>query len=450
MEGGDRKTCFVVMGFGKKTDYATGRTLDLDKTYKYIIKPAAEAAGYACVRADEIQHAGVIDVPMYDQLLNADLVIADLSTSNVNAFFELGVRYALRPRTTIVIAEDKFKNPFDTDHITLRRFRHDGEALDIDEVENFRPQLSDAITEIVSRAANDSPVYTFLHALTPPAMGAAAQVSRREDDVVAERARQRIEQAGTEEASNALREPMGLLMQQAELLMEQAKKARNVGNFVAARAILEGIRIAQGDDVDDFVLQELALATYMSKEPSETEALLAAKEILEPLAPGNSLDPETLGLWAAVHKRLAESDERTPDQRAKDRDTAINALERGFHLKHDYYNGINLAYLLNARAAMSAGDDAIADRVTAERIRRQVISICLDILERPIPGEDERAKAETEYWVRATLAEAYTGVGDETAAQDEMERAETIPPPEEWMLKSTEGQIKKLKALLEA
>ena len=52
------------MGFGKKTDYPTGRVLDLDKSYKYIIKPASEAAGYQCIRADEIQHSGNINVPM--------------------------------------------------------------------------------------------------------------------------------------------------------------------------------------------------------------------------------------------------------------------------------------------------------------------------------------------------------------------------------------------------
>ncbi len=50
-EQGQRGTCFVVMGFGKKTDFETGRTLDLDKTYKNIIKPAAIAAGLECKRA---------------------------------------------------------------------------------------------------------------------------------------------------------------------------------------------------------------------------------------------------------------------------------------------------------------------------------------------------------------------------------------------------------------
>jgi hypothetical protein len=63
------------MGFGKKTDYQSGRVLDLDRSYQYIIKPAAVQAGLDCMRADEIVHSGLIDVPMYEQLLSADVVI---------------------------------------------------------------------------------------------------------------------------------------------------------------------------------------------------------------------------------------------------------------------------------------------------------------------------------------------------------------------------------------
>ena len=99
-------TCFVVMGFGKKTDFETGRVLDLDQSYHNLIKPAVEAAGLKCIRADEIVHSGLIDVPMYEQLLKADVVVADISTSNRNALYELGVRHALRPYTTVIIAEE--------------------------------------------------------------------------------------------------------------------------------------------------------------------------------------------------------------------------------------------------------------------------------------------------------------------------------------------------------
>ena len=38
----DPKRCFVVMGFGIKTDFATGRKIDLNKSYKYLIKPVVE------------------------------------------------------------------------------------------------------------------------------------------------------------------------------------------------------------------------------------------------------------------------------------------------------------------------------------------------------------------------------------------------------------------------
>src|ERR1051326_963507 len=155
-------TCFVVMGFGKKTDYPTGRVLDLDKSYTYIIKPAAVAAGYECKRADEIQHAGNINVPLYQQLLNADVVIADVSTYNPNAFYELGVRHALKPFTTITIAEDKLVFPFDVGQVAIRTYHHLGEGIDFGEVERMRAELQEAIEAIAPQAAYDSPVYAFL------------------------------------------------------------------------------------------------------------------------------------------------------------------------------------------------------------------------------------------------------------------------------------------------
>src|SRR3984885_6659363 len=142
---GEKQICFVVMGFGEKTDYPTGRVIDLDKSYRYIIKPAAEEAGLNCVRADEIIHSGTIDVPMYEQLLTADVVVADVSTSNCNAFYELGVRHALRPYTTIVIAEDGIKTfPFDVNHVLVRQYHHLGEDIGFDEVMRFRGQLTNA------------------------------------------------------------------------------------------------------------------------------------------------------------------------------------------------------------------------------------------------------------------------------------------------------------------
>ena len=109
--------CFVVMGFGVKTDYETGRTLDLDATYEAIIAPAVMDAGLRCIRADEIVHSGVIDRKMYEALYRADLVVADISTGNINAVYELGVRHALRPYSTIIMKESEGRLHFDLDHV---------------------------------------------------------------------------------------------------------------------------------------------------------------------------------------------------------------------------------------------------------------------------------------------------------------------------------------------
>src|SRR3712207_9303027 len=79
--------------------------------------------------ADGIRHSGSIDVPMYEQLLTADVVIADLSTSNPNALYELGIRHALRPRTTIVISESKLPYPFDLNHVRITSYTHLGEDI---------------------------------------------------------------------------------------------------------------------------------------------------------------------------------------------------------------------------------------------------------------------------------------------------------------------------------
>ena len=162
------KSCFVVMGFGIKTDFATGRKLDLNKSYRLLIKPVVEAKGLTCVRVDEIPHSGSIDVRMYQELLKADVVIADLSTANVNAFYELGIRHALRPRTTIVISEDKLTYPFDLNHIKISSYTHLGDAIDFEEVERFRKMLGDTLEAVLNEEQPDSPVYTYLQDLVPP------------------------------------------------------------------------------------------------------------------------------------------------------------------------------------------------------------------------------------------------------------------------------------------
>lgn len=436
-------SCFVIMGYGKKTDFKQNKSFDLDKTYRNIIKPAAEAAGYACERADEIQHAGIIDVPMYERLLMADLVIADVSTANINAFFELGVRYALRPKTTIVMAEKNFEIGFDMGHVVIRRYDHLGPGIDYEEVERLKAELTKACRELPQTKQIDSPVYTFLTDLVAPSRGLnatteatfAEAVERERED----RTRAALAQATTKDERAALEQPFAALM-------KTARDARARGDFRTMRDVLRGVRAVQGDKVDPNVVQLLAWATYTSKDPEAKTALLESRAILSQLDPETSNDPETLGLWGEIHKRLYEMKGLSGRDNVEALTAAISAHQRGFYLKNDYYNGINFAFLLDCRAAELGGEDAVADRVQARHIRERVVGICKQVLAEGIRGETENKKSEEEYWIRATLVEALFGLGRAAESEVEFTIAKEVAP-EPWMINTTEEQLAKLRAL---
>lgn len=434
-------SCFVVMGYGVKTDFQQNKSFDLDKTYRNIIKPAVTAANFDCVRADEIQHAGTIDVPMYERLLTAELVIADLSTANVNAFFELGVRYALRPRTTIVIAEKGYKLPFDMSHIVVRHYEHLGTGIDSEEVDRMRAELTASCKAVVAGGAVDSPVYTFVKGLVEPTIRhvAAAAV---EVAAAAAAHQAAIAAAGSVAEKVALSKPYAALM-------EAARTARAANDFDTARDLLRGVRAAQGKSVDPFVVQQLALATYKSGKPDAKTALLEARDVLAALDPEASSDPETLGLWGAIHKRLWELKDQPQRERLAALDKAVWAHEKGFYLKNDYYNGINLAFLLYTRAAEGTGEEAIADRVQARRIATRVRLITQQLLAAGVKGESEADRKAEQYWVQATLAEALLGTGDKPESAFGAFAAAKSIAPEEWMSAATAQQLDKLRTLLE-
>ena len=429
----EKGTCYVVMGFGKKTDFETGRVLDLDQSYKNLIKPAVEAAGLKCIRADEIVHSGLIDVPMYELLLKADVVVADLSTSNRAAIYELGVRHALRPYTTLVIAEEMLmKSPFfDLHHIVIRNYRHLGEDIGVSEIRRFSAELTSSIKQILAKEPKlrwDSPVYKFIEKLTPPAIAEKAATGTA---------------TGSTSASHSQ-------------MMQRVDEAQRKGDWLKAKVLLDEIREMRkskgweipGDQQaerpeDPYILQRLSLATYKSKYPSPEQALKEARDLLALLDPQTSNDTETLHLWGSVHKQLWEL---TKDE--SHLDEAVRAYERGFHLRHDYYNGINLAFPLNVRA-VNTGDskEARADFAEAGRARKEVVQICEDWLAANSTPDGQR-EDEAKYWVLATLAEAHYGLGENDAAEQRLAEARAIASAD-WMKRSTEDQLAKLRQLLE-
>src|SRR5947208_13155732 len=45
----------------------------------------------------------IIHKPMFERLVLCEYAVADLTTANANVFYELGVRHAIRPRSTVLL-----------------------------------------------------------------------------------------------------------------------------------------------------------------------------------------------------------------------------------------------------------------------------------------------------------------------------------------------------------
>jgi hypothetical protein len=379
--------CFVIMGFGKKTDYGKkARTLDLDATYRAIIKPAVEDCGLRCIRADEITHSGVIDVKMYELLLRADLVIADISTANANAIYELGVRHALRPFRTIIMKEEEGKFHFDLNHLATLQYRHLGEDIGVTEATRKRAELATMIRAVMGREDTDSPVFVHLRALGLQAMTDAA-LSR--------------ETRRAETSSDTL-----------AAIIEAGRNAAQASDHVSAAAHFRrafDLQTAPLDDgtpgtADPFVIQQLALATYKTKQPSEVEALELGWKWIERLSPAEATDPETLGIAGAIQKRLFQN-LRKPEYLNR----AVELYGRGFEVKRDYYNGENYALCLDLRARenqTTSPEDARYDRETARRVRARVVELLQSAFADPSTVERGDYK-----WMLATMANVLYALG---------------------------------------
>jgi hypothetical protein len=154
--------CFVLMPFGRKP-HEQGKTIDFDAVYREMIAPAIAAANLEPIRADEEQVGGAIHKPMFERLLLCEYAIADLTGANPNVYYELGVRHARRPHSTVLLFCEGTKLPFDIALLRGLFYGVDGNGAP---TESARIETARAITEQLTHMRHnphdDSPVYQLI------------------------------------------------------------------------------------------------------------------------------------------------------------------------------------------------------------------------------------------------------------------------------------------------
>jgi hypothetical protein len=97
-----RPLCFVLMPFGKKPTVG-GTLVDFDGVYREVIAPGIVGAELDPLRADEEMTGGIIHKPMFERLILCEYAVADLTKANANVFYEMGLRHAVRPASTVLV-----------------------------------------------------------------------------------------------------------------------------------------------------------------------------------------------------------------------------------------------------------------------------------------------------------------------------------------------------------
>lgn len=163
------------MGYNIKKIPNTNISVDLDKTYKFLIKPTLIKKKLIAVssndknkhafRADEIFTTQAIDRTFISNLYRANIVIADITALNQNAIYELGMRHAMRPKSTIIMCDKKTMQNNKFFDLTFNpQIFYDSEKQEDPEE---KKRISKLLSEIIDVCKNsddnyiDSPVFNY-------------------------------------------------------------------------------------------------------------------------------------------------------------------------------------------------------------------------------------------------------------------------------------------------
>jgi MAP3K TRAFs-binding domain len=436
------------MPFGKKAPPGKRKPLiDFDRVHAHL-SDGARRAGLEVVRADFEPGGGFIHKPMLERLLVAEYVIADVTFSNPNVLYEVGVRHGASARATLLVCAEPYVRDLAFDLRPLRVLPYalpaSGAITPVkgkDLAERVRQQLAQA-------RGGTLPVDNPIMQVTSWQPSGAVEHSKT--DVFLDRIRfqgetgQRIKDAvSMKDANAAVAILAGIEAEVVELPPDVAqvhtvllgvflgyreKKAydRMVALFARFPEELKQTPVAR---------EQLALALNRLAEAAEnpaaaedlrTKALAALDAIDE-----RSVTSETYGVRGRIYKGWADAIARSSSGDARGRamlQQAIDTYELGFRADlRDYYPGVNAVTL---RLTRGATEDTPALRALLPVVRYAVNSA------KPPKNTEER------YWQTATKLELACADRDWDDAQRHVQGllALRVQP---WMRETTAANLRR-------
>jgi hypothetical protein len=401
--------CYVSMPFGVRPG-RDGVAIDFDALYAQAILPVAEGLGFAVRRSDALATRGIIQKAIFEAVLGADFMIADISLASANVIYELGIRHTAHPSGTVVISCGD-SVPFDIQPTNVLQYPLPTGHRNDPSISELSTALDHALRS-AAEGRTDSPVHELFPTLsvslpsTIPWRGPANFLRMRLFDA------QRLPAPDALAEIRSVEEAIYREASQDRSLLEDLMLAyREVGAWD------DMVRVANSFPPDlrnePGVVQQLALALNRSGRREAAESELAA------LIERTGGDSETYGLLGRILKdRWRETGER------RELNRAIDAYRRGYELNRtDYYPGINLATLLSVRGDAPA--HAELQHLVPE-LRRLL--------------DDRATSGQADYWQLATGLELAV-LADDYPAAEHLVRQTLARAAAPWMLESTAGNL---------
>lgn len=377
--------CFTIMGYGEKTDYKLSKKINLDKIYTKLIKPTlANFDNIDNLRGDEVSNSEIIDTDMFELLLSADIVIADITTLNPNAIYELGIRHALKPYSTIILSLDQDDLPFDFNHNRIFRYSlkdiNDRTKLQAKVIE-LRRLLETTVKNLdAGQKICDSPFYEYVKYVKRPNIPA-----------------DKLEQIRSRHYDS---ETIKSLMDQAHRLTKERRYQEAASTYK---------KLSRNNRNNPYYIQQQALLLSKVTDADHERNLIEAEKIIKKLNPFNSLDSETTGIYGGIEKRLFSTTKRKVYL-----DRAIKSYNRGFILENNYYNGENVVNCLIYKFLDST------DKEEPLYLKYSIINLNKEVLRLALQEQDKqiRENSDCDYWLLATISLSYLLMGNNSSYND--------------------------------
>ncbi|MCB1759759.1 MAG: DUF4071 domain-containing protein [Gammaproteobacteria bacterium] len=403
----ERPLCFVIMPFGLKPDPGGGPEIDFDRIYRSAIAPGIEAAGLQPVRADEERVGGIIHKPMFERLLLCDYALVDLTTGNPNVFYEVGVRHAVRPSTTLAIFARGQQIPFDVNYVRALPY-------DLGERHNFGDDQAAALRQAIGErlqqlrqdaagaAAVDSPLFQLLNDYQPPDIARLKTDVFRQRVAYASELKQRLAEARERRDVDALH-----TLEAGLGPVDSVEAGVFVDLFLSYRAVKSWQSMVDLYQRLPLELQRSAmLREQLGFAYNRLEQRDQALRVLQQLREEQGPSSETCGLIGRVYKDLWQQAVQA-GEKLKGRGflaRAIEAYVEGFESDwRDAYPGINALTLLEIR-----GDEG-----SLQQKRRLLPVVRFAVTQR-------LRACEPDYWDHATLLELAVLEESEVEAYDQL------------------------------